>query len=46
LNEISQYSKENELLTIRSNIEDACARGKLNELLYELLKEKMTNYEK
>jgi hypothetical protein len=36
LNNLSQYSKENELLTIRSSIEDAYARGKLNESHYEL----------
>jgi uncharacterized membrane protein len=43
LNNLSQCSKGNEIVTIRSVIEDAYARGKLNELHYNLLKEKLLN---
>ena len=35
---------ERELGEIRYNIEDACAKGKINELHYTLLKEKLSNY--
>ena len=46
LNNLSQYNRGNELMTIMSSIEDAYARGKLNELHYNLLQKKLLKYEK
>jgi len=43
---ISKNDKVEQLSQIKSNIEDAYAEGKINELHYTLLKERLANYEK
>jgi YVTN family beta-propeller protein len=42
----SEYEKENKIMEIKSNIEDAYASGKINELHYNLLQKKLLKYEK
>lgn len=46
LDKLSDHKQEKELLKIKSIIEDAFARGRLNELHYKLLKEKISSFEK
>src|SRR6476620_7076988 len=46
LNTISKNDKLEQLLRIKTDIEDAYAKGKINELHYTLLKERLANYEK
>jgi hypothetical protein len=41
---LSEY--DNVFMTIKSNIEDSSAIGKLNELHYNLLQKKLSKYEK
>jgi len=43
---LSENEKVKQLSGIKSNIEDAHAEGKINELHYNLLKERLGNYEK
>ena len=38
--------RENAMTKLRNSIEDAYATGKINELQYNLLKEKLLGYEK
>ena len=45
LNNLTEKDKEKQLEEIKSNMEDAIATGKLNELHYTLLKEKLLVYE-
>jgi YVTN family beta-propeller protein len=46
LNTISKNDKVEQLSRIKTDIEDAYAKGKMNELHYTLLKERLANYEK
>ena len=41
----SEEDKEKELNEIKHDIEDACAKGKISELHYNLLNKKITDYE-
>ena len=46
LNTISKNDKVEQLSRIKTDIEDAYAKGKINELHYTLLNERLANYEK
>src|SRR6476660_2644181 len=46
LNTISKNDKVEQLSRIKTDIEDAYAKGKINELHHKLLKERLENYEK
>ncbi|MGA9908598.1 MAG: YncE family protein [Nitrososphaeraceae archaeon] len=46
LNTISNNDKVEQLSRIKTDIEDAYAKGKINELHHTLLKERLANYEK
>jgi len=46
LNTISKNDKVEQLSQIKTDIEDAYAKGKINELHHTLLKERLANYEK
>ncbi len=46
LDNISESSRENAMTKIKSSMEDAYATAKINELQYNLLKEKLLGYEK
>jgi YVTN family beta-propeller protein len=46
LDNLSEYDKENNITEIKKNIEDAYTSKKINELHYNLLKEKLSNYGK
>ena len=46
LNTLSKNEKVDQLSRVRSNIENAYAKGRLNELHYALLKNRLAHYEK